>query len=59
MLWVRESNKDENGNTMGFVNLGWVNLAETSGSQPMNITWELHEPMPSYLWKDAAKLANS
>ncbi|MEZ9199911.1 DUF3427 domain-containing protein [Shewanella sp. 10N.286.54.B9] len=58
MLWVRESNKDENGNTMGFVNLGWVNLTETSGSQPMNITWELHEPMPSYLWKDAAKLAN-
>ncbi|MBW8186093.1 DUF3427 domain-containing protein [Shewanella sp. NR704-98] len=59
MLWVRESNKDENGNTMGFVNLGWVNFIETSGSQPMNITWELHEPMPSYLWKDAAKLANS
>ena len=58
MLWVRESSKDEYENTRGFVNFGWVDFESSTGAQPMNITWRLREPMPSYLWHDAAKLAN-
>ena len=26
------------------------------GEKPMNIKWALNEPLPTYLWKEAAKL---
>lgn len=57
LLFVRERNEDEFGNTMGFVFLGEANLLEHYGSKPMSIKWELNEPMPAYLWKESAKLA--
>ena len=57
MLFVREKPTDEFGNTMGYVFLGEATFIDSSDSQPMNINWRLHEPMPNYMWKDAAKLA--
>lgn len=57
LLFVRERNEDEYGNTMAFVFIGEGNLTEHYGSKPMSIKWELKEPMPSYLWKDSAKMA--
>ena len=57
LLFVREQGKDENGRTMGFVNYGEVKYQSHSGSQPMNITWELTNPMPSEMWHEAGKLA--
>lgn len=57
ILFVREKSKDEFGRTMGFVNLGPVDIESHHGSQPMNITWKLRTPLPSFLWNDAAKLA--
>jgi len=56
LLFVREKNKDEFGNTMGYVFVGEGKLSEHYGAKPMNIKWELKEPLPHYLWKDAAKL---
>jgi superfamily II DNA or RNA helicase len=56
LLFVREKNKDEYGNTMGYVFVGMGQLTEHYGSKPMNIKWELNEPLPHYLWKDVAKL---
>jgi hypothetical protein len=56
LLFVREKNKDEYGNTMGYVFVGEGQLREHYGAKPMNIKWELNEPLPHYLWKDAAKL---
>jgi hypothetical protein len=56
MLFVREKNKDEFGNTLGYVFVGEAKLVEHNGAKPMNITWKLKEPLPHYLWKDAAKL---
>ncbi|MDI1234035.1 MAG: DUF3427 domain-containing protein, partial [bacterium] len=56
LLFVREKSKDEYGNTMGYVFVGEGNLKDYNGSKPMNIKWELNEPLPHYLWKDAAKL---
>ena len=56
-LFVREQSKDEYGRTMGFVNYGEVEYVSHNGSQPMNITWRLLEPMPSFMWQQAAKLA--
>ncbi|MCF2949432.1 DUF3427 domain-containing protein [Paraglaciecola aquimarina] len=57
ILFVREKSKDEYGKTMGFVNFGPVEFVKYDGSQPMNITWKLKHPMPSYMWHDTAKLA--
>lgn len=56
-LFVREQTKDEYGRTMGFVNYGEVEYVSHSGSQPMNITWQLKEQMPHFMWQQAAKLA--
>ena len=56
LLFIREKNKDEYGNTMGFVFVGQGNLLTHSGSKPMNIVWELTHPLPPFLWHDAAKL---
>jgi len=57
LLFVREKNEDEFGNTMSFVFIGEGNFIESSGSKPMSITWKLKEPLPHYLWKDTAKMA--
>ncbi len=57
LLFVREKNKDEFGNTMSFVFLGEGNLIDHYDSKPMSIRWKLNEPMPPYLWKDSAKMA--
>ena len=57
LLFVRERNKDEYKNTMSYVFLGDAKFIDFNGSKPMNINWELKEPMPPYLWKDSAKMA--
>lgn len=57
LLFVREANKDQYGNTMGFVFLGEGNIKEHEGAKPMNIKWELKDAMPPYIWKDSAKMA--
>ena len=56
LLFVRERNRDEFGNTMGYVFIGEGKLKEHYGAKPMNIKWELKESLPHYLWNNAAKL---
>ncbi|MEM8520701.1 DUF3427 domain-containing protein [Flavobacterium sp. PL12] len=57
LLFVREKAKDERGNTMGYVFIGEANFKDNEGSKPMNIRWELCEPIPNYLWKESAKMS--
>jgi superfamily II DNA or RNA helicase len=57
LLFVREKAKNEFGNSLGYVFIGEGNLEDYKGSKPMSINWKLEEPMPHYLWKDAAKLS--
>ena len=57
ILFVREQAQDENGRTMGFINFGPIDFMKYEGSQPMNITWKLQHPMPTFLWNETAKLA--
>ena len=52
-----EQAKDEHDRAMGFVNFGEVEYVAHTGSQPMNITWCLKQLMPSFMWKQTAKLA--
>lgn len=56
LLFIREKSEDEFGNTMGFVFVGAGTLRSYYGSKPMSIEWEINEPLPHYLWKNAAKL---
>jgi len=56
VLFVREQSSDDYG-TMGYVNVGPVEFVTYEGSQPMNITWKLLNPLPSYIWKESAKLS--
>jgi superfamily II DNA or RNA helicase len=56
LLFVREKSKNNYKNTNGYVFVGEGNFQDFEGSKPMSIKWELNEPMPHYLWKDAAKL---
>jgi len=57
LLFVREQNDDEFGFTMSYVFLGKVSYVKSSGFKPMNIEWQLNEPMPAYIWKESGKLA--
>ena len=57
LLFIREKSNDQFGNRMGYVFIGIAKMKDYSGSKPMNINWELSEPLPSYLWKESAKLA--
>lgn len=57
LLFVRERKKDEYGNTMGYVFLGEAEYVDHDGEKPMNIRWDLKEPLPPYLWTESAKLA--
>ncbi|WP_194766970.1 DUF3427 domain-containing protein [Tamlana sp. I1] len=57
LLFVREKAKDAYDNTAGYVFIGEGHIKDYYGSKPMSINWELQEPMPHYLWKDAAKLS--
>lgn len=56
-LFVREQSNDEHGNTMAYVNFGEISYVKHEGSKPMSITWQLLEPMPSFMWHETAKLA--
>ncbi|KIO53879.1 DUF3427 domain-containing protein [Flavobacterium hibernum] len=57
LLFIREKDKDENKNTIGYVFIGEGIFKETEGSKPMNIQWELNEPIPNYLWTESAKMS--
>ncbi|KAA5545792.1 DEAD/DEAH box helicase [Adhaeribacter rhizoryzae] len=57
LLFVREEKKNIYGFTSPYYFLGPVNYISHTGSKPMNINWELQEPIPPILWKAAAKMA--
>jgi hypothetical protein len=57
LLFVREENENQYGNKLGYVFIGEGNLIDHFGSKPMNINWELNEPIPAYLYHASAKLS--
>lgn len=57
LLFVREKAENEYNNTNGYICLGRVKYTSHQGTKPMSIIWKLEEPMPNFLWNDAAKLA--
>lgn len=57
LLFIREQNKNEMGNTSGYVFIGKSFFVNYEGAKPMNIQWRLEEPIPNYLWNVSAKLS--
>jgi len=57
LLFIREKANDEKGNTMGYVFIGEGVFKESEGAKPMNVKWDLKEPIPEYLWKESAKMS--
>ncbi|RYM32883.1 DUF3427 domain-containing protein [Brumimicrobium glaciale] len=57
MLFVRESKKNAEGFTQGYVFIGPAQYVSHEGAKPMSIKWELDEAIPHYLWKESAKLS--
>jgi superfamily II DNA or RNA helicase len=57
LLFVREQKKDEFGLNIPYVFLGEADYVKSSGSKPMNVEWQLKEPMPAYIWRESGKLA--
>jgi len=58
LLFVRE-NKKQRGLSCPYYFLGPVDFMMNSGSRPMNITWRLRTPMPSFLLRQTARLATA
>ena len=56
LLFIRESKKDSDGNTQGYVFLGPAHFESFYGSKPMSITWKLENNIPEYLWTESAKM---
>ncbi|KUJ52309.1 DUF3427 domain-containing protein [Chryseobacterium sp. JAH] len=57
LLFIREKSTNEFKNTNGYVFVGEGSFIDSDGSKPMNIKWELNEPIPNYLWKESAKMS--
>ncbi len=56
LVFVRESVKNADGFTEGYVFIGPAHFVRYEGAKPMAITWRLEEPIPEYLWTASAKM---
>ncbi len=48
VLFVRDSKTDEFGNTNGYYCLGMMDFNSSHGECPMNVVWDMHEPIPGF-----------
>ncbi len=53
LLFVRETKKDDRGETVPYVFLGPLNLLSWSGERPLDIEWRLTHPMPERVYRVA------
>ena len=58
LLFIRESVKNAEGFTEGYVFIGPAHFISYEGAKPMGITWKLEEPIPEYLWTASAKMVS-
>ncbi len=53
LLFVRERDKGEGGETVPFLLLGSCELEAHEGERPIRIDWRLHKPMPADFFRQA------
>lgn len=51
LLFVRNSKKDERGETEPYFFVGQAKIKKWEGSQPMDIIWKVEEPLPADIYK--------
>ena len=57
-LFVRPSDSDDFGKGAPYTFLGLADFVAASGSRPVSVTWELHQPMPQELYLEARAAAS-
>ena len=57
LLFVRDVQQQSNGLAMPYVFLGPARLVEGRGGRPMQIVWDLANPMPAWLFQRASLVA--
>lgn len=53
ILFVRDSKTDEFGNTNGYYCLGDMNFHSSHGECPMNVIWDMINPIPGFILESA------
>ncbi|MDE5876062.1 MAG: DUF3427 domain-containing protein, partial [Muribaculaceae bacterium] len=53
ILFVRDSKTDEYGNTNGYYCLGMMDFNSSHGECPMNVIWDMHDPIPGFILESA------
>ena len=53
ILFVRDSKKDEFGNTNGYYCLGLMDYHESHGERPLNVIWDMQQPIPGFVLETA------
>ena len=53
ILFVRDSKKDEYGNTNAYYCLGFMDYHESSGERPINVIWNMKDPIPGFILESA------
>ncbi|MDE6078016.1 MAG: DUF3427 domain-containing protein, partial [Muribaculaceae bacterium] len=53
ILFVRDSKTDEFGNTNGYYCLGLMDFNSSHGECPMNVVWDMHDPIPGFVLESA------
>lgn len=56
VLFVRDAKTDEFGNTNGYYCLGMMDFYSSHGECPMNVVWNMHEPIPRFILESAKAL---
>lgn len=49
ILFVRDSKKDEYGNTNGYYCLGLIDYNSSIGERPMNVIWDMQRTIPGFI----------
>ena len=53
LLFVRDSKKDEYGNTNSYYCLGFMDFHDSFGERPINVIWNMRNPIPGFMLETA------
>lgn len=53
ILFVRDTKKDEYGNTNGYYCLGLIDYNSSIGERPMNVVWDMQHSIPGFILETA------
>lgn len=57
LMFLRDRKKDAHGLTKGYTFIGDARYQRHEGEKPMNIIWQLENPIPDYLLEASMKMS--